>query len=398
MTVVDFRSGGYGVRDEYRHGSDRGSDSGQDWQAGDDWDEARYEGRFAAGIESARLTDRDSVLGRVARLTHYLGAVVSVGLMAGLGVWGYQLVVRDVSGVPVIRAVEGEGRIAPTEPGGELTDRGGLAVNEVAAGREAAPVEQVAIAPAATTLDSQDVPMGQLGASARQPDGVSDLPVAEPLTGTVAMTDAEAARRLAEDQAAANAAAEGVPAVGPNEADSVSVASAVTDISGQPAPDAITAALTEAGATPAVTTTTRPLPRPRRIAAAAAPVADPVTVADAAPLVAEAPVPAVADAAPTEAPAAEPAPVQQAKVASGAPLVQIGAFDSGAIAESEWTRISGRYGDLFSGKAPLVQEHKAGGRTFYRLRIAGFDSRDDARKFCAALIEAGTDCIPAAAK
>ena len=405
MTVVDFRSGGYGVRDEYRHGSDRGSDSGQDWQAGDDWDEARYEGRFAAGIESARLTDRDSVLGRVARLTHYLGAVVSVGLMAGLGVWGYQLVVRDVSGVPVIRAVEGEGRIAPTEPGGELTDRGGLAVNEVAAGREAAPVEQVAIAPAATTLDSQDVPMGQLGASARQPDGVSDLPVAEPLTGTVAMTDAEAARRLAEDQAAANAAAEGVPAVGPNEADSVSVASAVTDISGQPAPDAITAALTEAGVTPAVTTTTRPLPRPRRIAAAAAPVADPVTVADAAPLVAdaaplvaEAPVPAVADAAPTEAPAAEPAPVQQAKVASGAPLVQIGAFDSGAIAESEWTRISGRYGDLFSGKAPLVQEHKAGGRTFYRLRIAGFDSRDDARKFCAALIEAGTDCIPAAAK
>ena len=85
-------------------------------------------------------------------------------------------------------------------------------------------------------------------------------------------------------------------------------------------------------------------------------------------------------------------------VKSGAPLVQIGAFDSGAIAESEWSRVSGRYGDLFSGKLPLVQEHKAGGRTFYRLRVAGFETRDEARKFCAALIAAGTDCIPAAAK
>ena len=38
------------------------------------------------------------------------------------------------------------------------------------------------------------------------------------------------------------------------------------------------------------------------------------------------------------------------------------------------------------------------GRTFYRLRIAGFESRDEARKFCAALIAAGNDCIPAAAQ
>ena len=404
MTVVDFRSGGYGgVRDDYRHDDTDSASHG--WLADDDWDDGRFAADFATDGDAARLTDRDSILGRIARLTHYLGAVVSVLLMVGLAYWGYQLVVRDVSGVPVIRAVEGDGRIAPTEPGGELTDRGGLAVNDVAAGREAAPVERVVIAPAGAVLDSNDVPMGELGATARAPDGVSDLPVNEPLAGTVAMTDAEAARRLAEDQAAAEAAdaaatvAEAVPAVGPMEADAVSVASAVTDTAGQPTQDtAITAALAEAGATPAVTTTTRPLPRPRRIAAAAPAAAAPAEAAQ--PLVAEAPVPAAAETtaeAAVEAPAEAPAPAA-ATVASGAPWVQIGAFDSGAIAESEWTRISGRYGDLFAGKAPLVQEHKAGGRTFYRLRIAGFDSRDAARKFCAALIEAGTDCIPAAAK
>ena len=42
--------------------------------------------------------------------------------------------------------------------------------------------------------------------------------------------------------------------------------------------------------------------------------------------------------------------------------------------------------------------HEAGGRTFWRLRVAGFEDRDAARKFCAALIEAGGDCIPAVAK
>ena len=83
---------------------------------------------------------------------------------------------------------------------------------------------------------------------------------------------------------------------------------------------------------------------------------------------------------------------------SGAALVQIGAFDSDAIASSEWDRISGRYSSLFAGKAPVVQKHEAGGRTFYRLRVAGFGSREDARKFCAALIAAGTDQLVTALK
>nr|HRO15718.1 SPOR domain-containing protein [Paracoccus sp. (in: a-proteobacteria)] len=97
-------------------------------------------------------------------------------------------------------------------------------------------------------------------------------------------------------------------------------------------------------------------------------------------------------------PEPEAEPVRTARVAPGAPLVQIGAFDSDGIAQSEWSRISGRFGALFANKAPVVQKHQANGRTFYRLRIAGFESREDARRFCAALIEAGTDCIPAAAK
>ncbi len=393
MTVVDFRSGGYGDsshlypgRDDDdssapgRHAADWGVQDddvleGHGWAA-QDWDESRY----ATHGDGLRLTDRDSVLGRVARLTHYLGALVSVFLMASLAVWGYQLVVRDVSGVPVIRAVEGDSRIAPADPGGVLSDREGLAVNGVAAGAGSAPVERVAIAPGGTALDQQDVAMGELGATARQAAAEDDF-VEETAAHAIATTDAETARRAAEARAAETAPAAGVPAVGPMDTDAVSVTAAVTDTSGQPALEtAITAALAEAGARPAVATSVRPLPRPRRIAAAPQAATTQAT-----------PAAAATQAEPVAAPAA---PV---KVASGAPLVQIGAFDSNAIAESEWSRVSGRYGDLFAGKAPLVQEHKAGGRVFYRLRIAGFESRDEARKFCAALIAAGTDCIPAAA-
>lgn len=381
MTVVDFRSGGFDdsrgqLRDEdvVRHAA-------RDWAA-DDWDAQEWDGRdwdesrYATPADSDRLTDRDSALGRVARLTHYIGALVSVMLMVGLAVWGYQLVVRDVSGVPVIRAVEGEGRIAPDEPGGMLSDREGLAVNDVAAGTAATPVERVAIAPARTTLDAQDVAMGELGATAREAAGADDY-LGEPGAAAVAMSDAEVARRAA---ALEGEMAAGVPSVGPMEADRVPVTAAVTDTQGQPALDtAINAALAEAGVQPAVASSARPAPRPRRIAAAA-PAAAPVAVAESAP---------AADAVPT---------LPATRVASGTPLVQIGAFDSGAIAESEWSRVSGRYGDLFTGKSPIVQEHRAGGRTFYRLRIAGFETRDEARKFCAALIAAGTDCIPAAAQ
>lgn len=386
MTVVDFRSGGYdGVRGRTGHGTHddfHDDDLARDWPI-DAWGDA---GHAADGMP-ARLTDRDSVLGRVARLTHYLGALVSVLLMCGLAVWGYRLVVRDVSGVPVIRAVAGDARVAPEHPGGELTDRTGLSVNAVAAGSRTAPVERVAIAPAPTALSGQDVAMGELGATAREPAAASDQPLADDTVDTVALTDAEAAR-IAAEQAAAEQAAQAqtaalaqVPAVAPADTDAEPVGAAVTTADGKPAQDtAITAALAEAGAIPSGVAAGRPAPRPRRLAAAA-------PASDAAP-----------SAAPALAPVAAPEPVAAARPAAGAPLVQIGAFDSNTIAQSEFTRVSGRFGALFSGKAPVVQEHRVNGRTFYRLRVAGFDSREDARRFCAALIEAGTDCIPAAAK
>ena len=42
---------------------------------------------------------------RVGTYANAAGAVVSLALLVGVGIWGYQLLVRDVSGVPVVRAL-----------------------------------------------------------------------------------------------------------------------------------------------------------------------------------------------------------------------------------------------------------------------------------------------------
>ncbi|MGN7868722.1 SPOR domain-containing protein [Paracoccus sp. 22332] len=369
MAVMDFREGGYvfsrhKVKREFSY-DQGGSDQPQEDQA-----------RFAADPQG-----NDSLTARFARLTHYLGAVASVALMVGLMVWGWQLVSRDVSGVPVIRAIVGDARTAPSDPGGELTNYTGYAVNTVAEGADHQPTQQVAIAPAPVGLSDEDVAMGQLGATPRQPSAVSETPLSFDGEPIVPLSDSEA-RALAEAQAEAQrlALADSAvqdAAISDAPASEGPVNEALTDENGAPAQAAAIAealALAQAEANPGVlTASTRPAPRPRstRVASAG------TTATDARPVAAESrPEPAA------------PAPVSQA---SG-PQVQLGAFDSNAIAASEWNRLMNKH-VVFGGKQQVIQQHQSNGRTFWRLRVAGFESLSEARQFCAALKSAGTDCL-----
>ena len=388
MTVVDFRSSGgfegsqpQRLAQDHPHGH-QGHD--EHWQD-DGWSDHHHHAYAEAVAEAP------SLLGRLTRLTHYIGALVSVGLIVILAVWGFKLVVRDVSGVPVIRAIEGAARTAPDNPGGELTDRAGLAVNSVAAGSEAAPVDRVAIAPQPTALNGQDVAMGELGASAQEPSHPIELPLMDDAARVIARPDGEVAAPLPAD-AVANATISDAPAA------EAAVNEVVTDLAGNEARDvAITTALAEAVVTVPpglVAKSDRPAPRPRRVAAA-------VTAA-AAPVAAERP--AAAESRPSEdRPSAAPEAAREAApaaapVASGSSLVQIGAFDSDSLAKGEWNRVSGKFGALFAGKGMVIQKHETNGRAFWRLRASGFASKDEARRFCAALIAEGIDCIPATAK
>ena len=67
------------------------------------------------------------------------GALVSLSLIFGIGYWGYQLIMRDVTGIPVVRAMEGDMRVLPDDPGGDIARHVGLSVNELVAMGELVP-------------------------------------------------------------------------------------------------------------------------------------------------------------------------------------------------------------------------------------------------------------------
>lgn len=352
MAVLDFRNGGY---DPTHPSHDpRG-------YAQDRYDDRDYAGYRAAYAQSA--TRPLPVNGRLGRLLNYLGAVVSVGVILFIVVWGYKLVMRDVSGVPVIRAIEGEARIAPDDPGGEASRYTGLGVNAVAGGGSAQAPDQVAIAPAPTGLEADDGAMGDYGVTSADTIAVGDMPVNEAVTEVASMSDLggidpEGVHETSQEEAFANATQEAMAALNAGVADGP-----------------------------------RPRPRPASIRAAAVDAAAPVVDV---PSVAADTVAAPADpVAPTVETSAE-TPVQTAP--NSPYMAQIGALDSEANAKSHWSRVAGKFPSQFSGKSLILQNATTGGRKFVRVRVGGFASAAEARAFCGELVAGGVDCIPASAK
>ncbi len=101
----------------------------------------------------------------------------------------------------------------------------------------------------------------------------------------------------------------------------------------------------------------------------------------------------------TPARAATPEPVRTATPsasASGAFVVQIGAYRALEEAESGWLAFVSRHGDLTSGRAPDIQRADLGERgVFHRLRVAGFETREDAAAYCSQLDARGQSCLVA---
>lgn len=106
----------------------------------------------------------------------------------------------------------------------------------------------------------------------------------------------------------------------------------------------------------------------------------------------ETPAPTAPPPAATTPPPAkvEPTPAPAAGGASG---VQIGAFSTPAIAESQYNQIVGRYPSLTRGASRRVQEvTSSSGSTLYRTTVTGL-SREQATSLCTAIKSGGGDCI-----
>ncbi|OWU78071.1 hypothetical protein ATO3_03915 [Marinibacterium profundimaris] len=317
----------------------------------------------------------------VGRAVTVAGAILSLAFMTGLGVWGYKLMMRDVSGVPVVRAIEGPMRVQPEDPGGRPADHQGLAVNAVAAVGEAAPTpDRLVLAPRPVSLTEEDMPLTALAQA--EEERIQQASAEGPVEEDALADDESRPEELDEDAIAAlvEELTQGVDPLGEVGDDLAALAPDVDwpeepleDEEGYiPEEDEESIEIpAEVIVAPGVSRSPRPLPRP---AALTRPSTTPQTAAPAQP-----------------APVAE---VDADKVAPGTRLAQLGAFESEEVARSEWVKLAGRFGDYLDGKSRVVQKAASGGRTFYRLRAMGFEDLADARRFCSALVAEGADCIP----
>jgi hypothetical protein len=274
---------------------------------------------------------------------NYAGAALSLSLILGVGFWGYKLIIRDVSGIPVVRAMEGDMRVLPDNPGGAVAMHTGLAVNEVAAMGEAGGLEdRLVLAPRTAGLAQEDLeaqPTSDVSAAlatAVQTDVIAPVPPAMDTERNAVEFDeiAALAKQLAAGGAPVSPDVDAIP----------------TSVAG-------------------VATSVRPVGRPAAMRISQA-VQAPVTPSG------------NAEVAITTT----PFPV-------GTNLVQLGAFSNPAFAAQEWDRLQGRFGQLMSDHNRVIQVSNQSSGTWYRLRASGFADRVAARRLCAALQAEGTECI-----
>ncbi|MEM7471435.1 MAG: SPOR domain-containing protein [Pseudomonadota bacterium] len=279
----------------------------------------------------------------VSKALSYLGAISSVALVVGIGVWGYELTMRDVTDVPVIRALEGPSRIQPEDPGGQLAQHQGLSVNSVQAEGEAAgPAPQVILAPDPIDLRTEDVVL-----AAPEEGEVPQDELAEAIGTVVALTLEE--QDLTPEQRAARLAERLVD--GEDDA---------TDVISR--------------SIPGVTRSLRPALRPK------------VNLQN------------LQQTSARIAPVAAGIEIDPSDIATGTRLVQLGAFDDQDAARAEWDKITAEFSDYMDNKRRVIQVAKSGERTFYRLRALGFDDLNASRRFCAVLVASNAACIPILAR
>ena len=277
----------------------------------------------------------------VGSIIHWVGTGVSVALLAGGIYWGFSIASRDVTQIPVVSAQITPMREAPENPGGKATENQGLNVTQVAAMENPPVAETIILAPAAQPLSDEDLPTAERLQLAKSAPTTAQEGETELAVDVNALADAI----IAGEKPLSDIQPMPVRVEGANIEQALRMALAVDEMPSDLNPPR---------------TTIRPKLRPAATHAAVRLPSEPT-------------------------------------IATGSALVQFGAYESHAVAEQEWTRISAKLASLLGNQTRVIQKAESGGRTFYRLRAAGFSDIAEARRFCSAVSEKA-ECYPVIAK
>ena len=299
------------------------------------------------GSDAALAGEVKQVNFKINMIFYWTGAALSLFLLAGAIGWSYQLIVRDVNQIPIVRAQLGPLRVAPDNPGGLTAANQGLSVTQLAVNEKPLLSNEIYLAPAAEILNEENLALKVTEEDEENKvDGAFEIKEvnAENSMNLEALPDQKEVDSRSNDVGVLSKAAFSQKKIEIENA--VSLALSITN-----EPDKSLSWL-------------RPKIRPVGFYRNGNITEDQIV-------------------------SNEPMP----KLPIGSAVVQLGAFDSKSLAESEWQRFEKILGSILIPKKMVVQKAESGGKIFYRLRASGFSDISDARQFCTAISDK-VACIP----
>jgi hypothetical protein len=299
------------------------------------------------GSDAALAGEVKQVNFKINMIFYWTGAALSLFLLAGAIGWSYQLIVRDVNQIPIVRAQLGPLRVAPDNPGGLTAANQGLSVTQLAVNEKPLLSNEIYLAPAAEILNEENLELKvKEEYESNKVDGAFEIKEvnAENSMNLEALPDQKEVDSRSNDVGVLSKAAFSQKKIEIENA--VSLALSITN-----EPDKSLSWL-------------RPKIRPVGFYRNGNITEDQIV-------------------------SNEPMP----KLPIGSAVVQLGAFDSKSLAESEWQRFEKILGSILIPKKMVVQKAESGGKIFYRLRASGFSDISDARQFCTAISDK-VACIP----
>jgi len=299
------------------------------------------------GSDAALAGEVKQVNFKINMIFYWTGAALSLFLLAGAIGWSYQLIVRDVNQIPIVRAQLGPLRVAPDNPGGLTAANQGLSVTQLAVNEKPLLSNEIYLAPAAEILNEENLALKVTEEyESNKVDGAFEIKEvnAENSMNLEALPDQKEVDIRSNDVGVLSKAAFSQKKIEIENA--VSLALSITND-----PDKSLSWL-------------RPKIRPVGFYRNGNITEDQIV-------------------------SNEP----MLKLPIGSAVVQLGAFDSKSLAESEWQRFEKILGSILIPKKMVVQKAESGGKIFYRLRASGFSDISDARQFCTAISDK-VACIP----
>ena len=305
---------------------------------------ASAEGNFCKDIQNSKLS-----------IFSIFGAVISLNLILWAGYWTYNIISRDINGIPIVAAQPGPLRVAPDTPGGIEAENIELAVTKIASQELPPNPKAVELAPSTEKLTPDDLTIFQATRQKKIIDrqaalnnqihlGVIEPNLSKEISFEPVNTVTNTANySITEHQSELVAAALAL-ALKPS-ADNLIANAVAQNKFKQIKPRLRPGSLLEA-----IVSTTETVIRPAL-----------------------------------------------ASVETGLAVVQFGTFATETVAFEEWDRLSKNLSVILDGRPKYVERIKRNGNEIYRLRLGGFVNIDDASRFCSAVISQ-ENCVPVIAK